>query len=167
MPKVTYRSLQIATSAFILLNTAYLFFLKPDWWIYGWLSLLAGVVNLVDRPSCGYWRLAASVVIVLGTIETLFLTWTIRQLELAPVFADNSNSPPHGQLPEGRNILLTALATSLTISARLKSAQHNKFADYFRTLVILGLVVAILPTIGYSILFYVPPLANVVTHVIG
>lgn len=133
------------------------------------MSLLAGVLSLVNRPECKYWRLAASVVIVFGALETFFLTWTFRQLEQGALLAGSSTNHPtaHHQLSEGRNVLLTALATTLTISTRLRSAKHGQFLDYFRTFIIFVLGIAILPTIIYSIPYYVPALANAITHILG
>uniref|UniRef100_A0A915ELM8 NADH dehydrogenase subunit 6 n=1 Tax=Ditylenchus dipsaci TaxID=166011 RepID=A0A915ELM8_9BILA len=103
MTMMSYRSVQLAISTILLVNTAYLFVLSPDWWIYGCLSLLAGALNLVSRPSCKYWRLAASLVIVLGTLETLFLTWTMRLLEQSPCWWMHQPLPlqPTVNFPKG------------------------------------------------------------------
>ncbi|KAH7711388.1 hypothetical protein AAVH_21337, partial [Aphelenchoides avenae] len=104
----TYRHLQIGISVILLANTIFLYLNKPDWWIYGWLSGLAAAVNLINRTGCPYWRVASAVVVVLGTVETLFLYWAVRHVEQAALI-ENSHA-----IVEGRNILLAAIATTLT-----------------------------------------------------
>jgi hypothetical protein len=145
----TYRRLQIAISAFLLANTVFLYLYMPDWWIYGWLSGSAGVLNLINKPNCPYWRFASAIVVVLGTLETLFLYWSVRHIEKAALI-ENSNV-----ITEGRNILLAAIATSLTISTRIQSAQHKGFLTYIRTLLLIASFALLIPAFGYSSCFYV------------
>lgn len=111
-----------------------------------------GVLNLINQTSCPYWRFAVSAVIVLGTLETLFLAWTLRLLK--QTFLLNDRNKIFDKLPEGRNLILVACATFLTISARLKNSHHQQFLDYIRTLVVSLLALMIASVIGYSTLYY-------------
>ena len=129
-------------------------------------------MNLLDKPNCSYWRIAASAVIVLGTIESLFLLWSIRSVEQTPLLNTGTQIPQRDLLPEGRNILLAALATSLTISARLRSSigniatQNHIVFETLRSLILLSLGIVSILSAGYSLLFYVPSLSDLVTHTI-
>lgn len=129
------------------------------------LSGSAGVLNLLNCTSCTYWRFAVSTVIVIGTLETLFLAWCLRLLEQTSSLG--ADTEIFRKLPEGKKLLLVSSATFLTISARLKSAEHNQFLDYLRTLIIISLFVLASVAITYSTLFFIPSLADLVTHYIA
>ena len=66
---------------------------QNDWWIYGLVSGVAGALNLfagVSSPplKSAYWfRLLASLVIVLGTAEALFLCWSVGSLGSASMLS--------------------------------------------------------------------------------
>jgi hypothetical protein len=62
--------------------------------------------------------------------------------------------------------LLPALATSLTISTRLGTANHNGLLDVLRSLLLLTFLAAMVPAGLYSITFFIPSLADIVTHAI-
>ncbi|KAH7713310.1 hypothetical protein AAVH_19367 [Aphelenchoides avenae] len=145
----TYRHLQIGVSVFLVANTIFLYLNKPDWWICGWLSGLAGLLNVINRPGCQYWRFASALVVVLGTLETLFLYWSVRHVEQAALI-ENSHA-----IVEGRNILLAAIATTLTVSTRIRSAQHDGLITYLRTLLLAVSLVGLVPALGYATCFYV------------
>ncbi|KAI3410913.1 hypothetical protein GPALN_002995 [Globodera pallida] len=110
-----------------------------------------------------FWRFLASALIVLGTIETLFLVWSIRLVELSP-FLNSPEASARDELFEGRLILLPALAVSLTISTRLGTAKHEGILDVLRTILLLTFAIALVPAAAYSVTFFVPALADVVTH---
>lgn len=71
-----------------------------DWWIYGLLSGLSVVVSFLYCPSSFLWRLATSAAIVLGTLQALFLTWTIYSLKSSPLVEDDCHQSSN-VLPEG------------------------------------------------------------------
>jgi hypothetical protein len=60
--------------------------------------------------------------------------------------------------------VLVALGVTLTIATRLGSAEHGGPIDCLRTLLLLGFAAAVAPAAAYSLGFYVPPLAGVITH---
>ncbi|KAL3091475.1 hypothetical protein niasHS_004880 [Heterodera schachtii] len=102
--------------------------------------------------------------IVLGTIETLFLVWSIRLVEQSPFFTASSESSARQELFEGRLILLPALAVSLTISTRLGTGKYEGLLDALRTLLLLSFALSLVPAFAYSVTFFVPALADIVTH---
>lgn len=59
---------------------------------------------------------------------------------------------------------MVAIAVSLTISTRLKTAEHNGLRDYIRTLILLTLLCASIPLATYSLAFYLPSVSGLVTH---
>lgn len=119
-----------------------------DAWIYTWLTGSAAILLVINKPQCPYWRLSTAIVIVMGALETCFLAWSLHTVESGPLLAHNH------ALPEGRNILLTALATSVTISSRLQSAQHNSLISYVRSLILVVALAGLIPILGYSSCFY-------------
>jgi hypothetical protein len=50
----------------------------PDWWIYGAVCAVAGILNAFSKPGCPFWRILASGIILMGTIETLALSHFIQ-----------------------------------------------------------------------------------------
>jgi hypothetical protein len=162
MAESLYGKIRLLSSALLLLNTAYLYLFCPDWWIYGLVTGFAGLINLLNCPESRCWRLGISVVIVLGTLETLFLTWSIRYVDKASLLKEQ-----FGEIHEGRHILVLAAATYLTISNKLSTAHHSGLVDVLRTMLVLTLALAMGPAIAYSLLHYVPALSDVMTHSIN
>lgn len=147
-------------ATFLLVYTAFLYLVsdssgnlinfqnKHDWWIYGWLTGLSGILLLWNDPTCPYWRIQTAIAIVFGTIETLFLFWSIRHVEKAAIIGERN------VLPEGRNIFLCGIATILTISSRIRSSHHSGLLDLTRTLILVTAFIVMIPVIGYSTCFY-------------
>ncbi|CAK5081401.1 unnamed protein product [Meloidogyne enterolobii] len=168
------RSIQLGFSAILLTLSAYLYLFVPDWWIYGTICIAAGILNIFANAECPFWRFLASTVIVLGTIETLFLVWSIRLVEQSSFLNIEARDALTGQtLPsardelatEGRLILLPALATFLTISTRLGNSSYEwRLIDIIRTLLLLTFMLAIIPALLYSFTFFVPGLAIIVNN---
>ncbi|KAI6203287.1 hypothetical protein M3Y94_00538800 [Aphelenchoides besseyi] len=151
------KTIQQSAAVFFLIYTVFLYLYTPDWWIYGWLSGLSGILLLLNKPTCPYWRFFTSLTIVFGTLQTLFLFWSVRHVEKAAII-DQRNV-----LPEGRNILISAIATIFSISSRLRHSSHGGLLDVARSLVLVVALVGMLPIVGYSSCFYVPQ--NPICHV--
>ncbi|KAI6241326.1 hypothetical protein M3Y99_00358600 [Aphelenchoides fujianensis] len=113
---------------------------------------LSGVLLLANRPGCPYWRFFTSLTIVFGSLQSAFLFWSVRHVEKAAII-DQRNV-----LPEGRSILVSAIATIFAISSRLRSAKHEGLLDFARSLILVVALVGMLPIAGYSSCFYVPQL---------
>uniref|UniRef100_A0A914C5H4 Uncharacterized protein n=1 Tax=Acrobeloides nanus TaxID=290746 RepID=A0A914C5H4_9BILA len=121
---------------------------QPDWWIYGWLSGASGILNLFNWTSNHYWRAFTSIVVVVGTLETIFLYWSIRHVEQAPLVEHSY------KLEEGRNLLLAAASVSLAVSSRLNTDSYSGFISYFRALILIFALIGMVPIIGYSTCFF-------------
>jgi hypothetical protein len=143
-----FRIIQLSVVAVLAGFTVFHSMKSVDAWIYTWLTGVAAVLLLINRPRCPYWRLSTAVVIVLGALETVFLAWSLHTVESGPLLAHTHS------LPEGRNILLTALATTVTISSRLQSARHDGVISYLRSLILFVALIGLLPIMGYSACFY-------------
>ncbi|KAL7071590.1 hypothetical protein ACQ4LE_009417 [Meloidogyne hapla] len=168
------RSIQLGFSMVLLALSAYLYMFVPDWWIYGTICIAAGILNIFANAGCPFWRFLASTVIVLGTIETLFLVWSIRLVEQSSFLNIEARDALTGQTLlsardelafEGRLISLPALATFLTISTRLGNSSYEwRLIDIIRTFLLLTFMLALMPALLYSFTFFVPSLANVVNN---
>ncbi|KAI6182733.1 hypothetical protein M3Y97_00412500 [Aphelenchoides bicaudatus] len=143
------KSLHRSVGISLIIYTAFLYLYNADWWIYGWLSALSGILLVWNQPSCPYWRGLTSIAIVFGTLETAFLFWSVRHVEKSAVIGERN------VLPEGRHILISAIATIFTISSRLRNSAYNGLLDLTRTLVLVTALVCLIPIVGYSTCFYV------------
>uniref|UniRef100_A0AC34FE94 Uncharacterized protein n=1 Tax=Panagrolaimus sp. ES5 TaxID=591445 RepID=A0AC34FE94_9BILA len=143
-----FRFIQLSVAAVLAGFTVFHSMKSVDAWIYTWLTGAAAVLLLLNRPRCPYWRFSTAVIIVLGALETVFLAWSLHTVESGPLIAHSH------ALPEGRNILLTALATTVTISSRLHSAHHDSMISYVRTLILFVALIGLIPIVGYSACFY-------------
>uniref|UniRef100_A0A7E4VXK6 Transmembrane protein n=1 Tax=Panagrellus redivivus TaxID=6233 RepID=A0A7E4VXK6_PANRE len=144
----TFRGVQLAVAATLIGFTVLHSLNNPDAWLYTWLTGSAAILLTINKPNCPYWRLASAFVIVLGAIETAFLAWTLREVESGALLAHSHS------IPEGRNILLTALATSVTLSTRLRDSSHISAISYVRSLILVLILTGLVPVLGYSACFY-------------
>ncbi|KAF7634216.1 hypothetical protein Mgra_00006395 [Meloidogyne graminicola] len=168
------RTLQLSFSTILLTFSLYLYLFVPDWWIYGSICIAAGILNIFVNAECPFWRFLASTVIVLGTLETVFLVWSIRLVEKSNFLNIEAKDALTGQIlpsardeltTEGRLIALPALATFLTISTRLGNSSYKwRLIDIIRTLLLLTLMLILIPALFYSITFFFPALSNVVNN---
>jgi hypothetical protein len=143
-----FRFIQLSVAVVLAGFTVFHSMKFVDAWIYTWLTGLASVLLLLNKPQCPYWRLSTALVIVLGALETVFLAWSLHTVESGPLLSHSHS------LPEGRNILLTALATTVTISSRLHGDRHNSMTSYMRTFILFVSLIALIPIFGYSACFY-------------
>ncbi|KAE9553076.1 hypothetical protein FO519_003709 [Halicephalobus sp. NKZ332] len=144
----TFRVLQLAVATVLAGFTVTHTLTTPDPWIYTWLTGSASVLLFLNKGRCPYWRLASAVVIVLGFLESIFLAWSLYQVESGPLLGHNNS------LPEGRNVLLTSLATAVTTSTRLRHPNLTGPTSYIRSLILLVALVGLIPVAGYSACFY-------------
>ncbi|CAK5082716.1 unnamed protein product [Meloidogyne enterolobii] len=160
------RSIQLGFSAILLTLSAYLYMFVPDWWIYGTICIAAGILNTFANAECPFWRFLASTVIVLGTIETLVEQSSFLNIEARDALTGQTLPSARDELAsEGRLILLPALATFLTISTRLGNSSYEwRLIDIIRTFLLLTFMLAIIPSLLYSITFFVPGLAIIVNN---
>ncbi|CEF67141.1 Hypothetical protein SRAE_2000180600 [Strongyloides ratti] len=119
---------------------------QVDWWIYIPVILSTVPLILFYSPTCKIFRMISSIIIVCGTIQTIFLTWIIYHF-----IKLSSTGGSLNEIKESKYTFPIALATLSNIYIRLTTSQslgcfgliRNILLTVFGTVIFLCMTVSL------------------------
>uniref|UniRef100_A0A0K0F878 Inner membrane protein n=1 Tax=Strongyloides venezuelensis TaxID=75913 RepID=A0A0K0F878_STRVS len=122
---------------------------EVDWWIYTPVIFLTAILTQSYSPKSSITRILSSIVIVFGTIQTIFLTWIIdHYTKLA------STNGSLKEIKESKYTLPIALATFYMIYMRLTTSQSAECFGLVKSILLIILGISLIPCIAISLCPY-------------